>query len=361
MKKKTLLLIPVCILLGSLVWSLAAADREDPLASLSYLTGAFTKQVEAEVEERLDESDEALLAQLQQTGEIPVNIAPTWVEKRMKQEDILLGSTGTGVLLLSGSVTVRYASGAVVDVTTGTVLASGAALEKQHRYLVAEETSASFIVASPTAVIDYQGSYTFQDSSLPDYNAMARALCQLNMFRGTTIGYGEGFELEEPTTRIQALIMFIRVLGEEEEALAWTGNIPFKDVLDWAKPYVGYAYEKGYTNGTGPTTFSPDMAATANHYTEFVLRAMGYSSTANIDLSDTLIRAYETGVLTEGEVGKLGSLDTFLRAELVYISYYALHAELPNGDTLAERLQDKGVFTASAWKEARKSITTGRL
>lgn len=362
MKKRLLLLIPACILLGSLVWALAAADKEDPLASLSYLTGDFWEAVEEEVDDRLDESDEELLEDLKESGgELQVESAPTWRETRLKEEDRLVGSTGTGALLLAGAMEVHYDSGAVVDVTAGTVIPSGESLQVQHRYLVAEDTEAVFQVITPTAVVTYQGPYDFRLSDTPDYNAMARAIRELHLFRGTEVSTGEGFELENPATRIQALIMFIRVLGEEEEALAWEGTIPFTDVLDWAKPYVGYAYEKGYTNGISPTSFAPNMAATSQQYTEFVLRAMGYSSTANIDLSDTLLRAWESGVLTEGEMEKLGSLSAFTRAEMVYISYYALFADLPDGDTLSKSLQDKAVFTAKEWKSAKAMVETGRL
>lgn len=362
MKKKTLLLTLICVaLLGALVWSQAAADEDDPLASLSYLTGTFKELVMEEVEDRLDDSDEKLLEEVDSTGSVGVNIASTWREQCMNEGDKLLGITGTGVLPLAGSVTVHYDSGAVVDVSTGTVIENGGALSLHHRYLVAEDTSAAFMAVSPTAVINYQGTYSYASSDLPDYIAMADALKLLHMFRGNNIAYGGGYDLEGSTTRIQALIMFIRVLGEEEQALAWTGSMPFKDVPEWAKPYVGYAYEHGYTNGISATEFAPDMAATANQYTEFVLRAMGYSSTANTDLSDTLLRAWEAGVLTEGEVEKLSGADPFLRAHLVYISYYALQAELPEGLTLSEDLQDKGVFTAKEWKSAVKLVTTDRF
>lgn len=69
----------------------------------------------------------------------------------------------------------------------------------------------------------------------------------------------------------------------------------------------------------------------------------------------------EAGVLTEGEAAYLQT-DKFLRAELVYISYYALEARLPDStQTLANLLQDKGVFTAKVWKEARKSVSGTRL
>jgi len=362
MKKKLLLLIPACILLGSLVWTFAAADEDDPLASLSYLTGEFMEELEEKIEKALDKSDKSLLKEWKDGDKvIEVDIASTWTERRMKEDDALRGTTGTGVLLLAGGMKVEIESGAVVDVTTGKELSDGAALELQHRYLVAEDAEADFRVTTPTAVMDYQGPYDFRDSDTPDYNAMARAIRELNLFRGTTTGYGEGFELENPATRIQALIMFIRVLGEEEQALAWEGENPFKDVLDWAKPYVGYAYEMGYTNGVGPNAFAPDAPATAQQYTEFVLRAMGYSSTANTDLSNTLLRAWEADVLTEGEVEAFEELTTFSRAEMVYISYYALFADLPTGETLAQSLQDKGVFDSAAWKSAKKMVDTDRF
>lgn len=361
MKRKTLLLILTCAVFGSLAWAFAAADEDDPLASLSYLTGAFTDQVMGEVDKRLDRSDEALAEQISADGSALVGTAATWTEWCMKEGDALLGRIGTGILPLAGSVTVHYDSGAVVDVITAEVIPSGGTLSLRHRYLAAEDTAAVFAAASPTAVVNYQGPYDIRLSDTPDHYAMARALREMHMFRGNNTGYGDGFDLESSTTRIQALIMFIRVLGEEEQALAWDGSMPFGDVADWARPYVGYAYEMGYTNGTGPAQFSPDMAATASQYTEFVLRAMGYSSTANTDLSDTLLRAREAGVLTRGEVETLDTIPAFLRAHLVYISYYALQAELPDGTTLTKRLQNQGVFTAAEWKSACALVTTERL
>ena len=366
MKKKILLAIPMVCLLGSLLWAAAVADQDDPLASLSYLTDVFMDGVDKAIEKRLDKSDKALRKELKssvkQDEKAPAeDIAAVWTERRMKQDDVLLGTTGTGVLLLSGGMEVYFDEGAVVDVTTGKEVKDGDALKYQHRYLVAEDTEAEFVVTTPTVVMDYQGPYEFEDSDTPDYNAMARAIRELNLFRGTTIGYGEGFELENPATRIQALVMFIRVLGEEEQALAWKGECPFRDVLDWAQPYAGYAYEMGYTNGVGPNAFAPDQQATAQQYTEFMLRAMGYSSTANTDLSDTLERAWDADVLTEGEVEALGDLETFTRAEMVYISYYSLFAELPDGLTLAETLENKDVFDSADWKSAKRMVDTERF
>lgn len=345
MRTKILILFPLCLLAAAAVWAAAAGDAADPLASLSYLNGVFASKVDAAVDARLENAGGAF-ADSGGTA-APIGTAVSWTESRLKRDDILQSVTGDGVLLLAGSVQVSYASGAVVDVTDGTVLPSGGSLAVRHRYLVAEDTAANFTVTSKTAVVDWQGACTFHESISTDYNAMAEALKAMRLFQGSFTGYGQGFDLEVAPTRLQALIMFIRVLGEESEALAWNGTSPFRDVqpgTNGAK-YVGYAFEKGYTNGYSATEFRPSSLVNARQYTEFILRALGYSSAANTDLSDTLDRAQSVGLLTEGEAAML-QRDPFLRAELVYISYYALEVPVAGtGRTLAQQLMDKGVFT----------------
>ena len=355
MMKKLALLLPVCLLLAVAAFA-AGGGVSDPLVSLSYLLGPFTKEVEEQVESRLDQAESGNAA------DSGTRTSAVWAETRLKQGDALTGTTGTGALLLAGSGTVLYDWGTVIDVTAGTEVPSGSAMAVDHRYMVAEDTSARFQITSKTAVLDYQGSYGFETSNAVDYNAMASALKELNLFRGSFTGYGQGFDLELVPTRLQALIMFIRVLGEEEAALAWTGSTPFTDIAkgSQAERYVGYAYEKGYTNGYSATQFKPGNAVNVGQYTEFLLRAMGYSSAANTDLSDTLERAEQAGVLTAGEVSALRT-DRFLRADLVYVSYYALEAELPDGrQTLADTLMDKNVFTLRDWWNASALVKSGR-
>ena len=131
--------------------------------------------------------------------------------------------------------------------------------------------------------------------------------------------------------------------------MAWTGTTHFTDIAKGsdAEKYVGYAYEKGYTNGYSATQFKPGNPVNAGQYTEFVLRALGYSSAANTDLSDTLLRAEQASVLTSGETARLQT-EKFLRADLVYISYYALDATISGScQTLGDTLMEKGVFTTA--------------
>ena len=361
MMKKIAFVLTACFLLMIVAFA-AGGGADDPLVSLSYLTGTFFEEVEGRVDQELDDSDKVILDEAD-GGTISVTNTTTWTEMRLKQGDLLIGSTGTNILLLAGSAQVEYDSGAVVDVTAGIEVSSGTALSTNHRYMVAENTSAEFIVTSRTAVLDYQGSYDFKYSDAVDYNAMAAALKSLNLFKGSFTGYGKGYDLELVPTRLQALIMFIRVLGEEEQALSWTGTTHFTDIAKGsdAEKYVGYAYEMGYTNGYSAAQFKPGNPVNANQYTEFVLRAMGYSSTANTNLADTLIRAEKAGILTEGETALLKSGE-FLRSDLVYISYYALEAELPDSrDTLADLLIDKGVFERKDWRSAKELVTSNRL
>jgi hypothetical protein len=368
MKLKGYIIPLLYLVISSLLISVIAAggDVSDPLVSLSYLNGTYTSSLDAKITEKLDASDAALQSA---TGGIATPSAPvasaadTWAESRLKSGDVLSGSTGLNVTLLAGSATVAFSSGAVIDVTAGTAIGSGAALTANHRYMVAEDTTASFSVTSKTAVIDYMGYYSIAPSAAVDYNAMAAALNTMHLFRGSFTGYGSGYDLEVAPTRLQALIMFIRVLGEENAALSYTGSVPYTDVAagsDAAK-YVGYACSMGYTNGYTATLWKPAQPVNAYQYTEFMLRALGYSSTANTDLSGTLERAVSSGVLTGGEIAALKSAK-FLRADLVYVSYYAMNAVVSDGSgTLRDALIGKGVFTAAESASAQASVSSTRI
>ena len=358
--KKRFLLITVCLLISALMVSaLAAGGSDDSLVSLSYLTDVFTKSVDQKVEEKLDASDALLSGN---TAETASAISKNWAEARLKFQDVLLGTTGTSVMVLAGSAEVFFPSGTVVDVTTGTAVVSGTALAANHRYMVAEDTSALFQITSKTAVVDYQGTYSFSYSDAVDYNAIAAALKTMHLFKGSFTGYGQGYDLEVAPTRLQALIMFIRVLGEEDEALSYTGSHPFTDIAKGtqADKYVGYAYAKGYTNGYSANTFRPSQAIPANQYVEFILRAMGFSSSANTTVSDALERALSSGILTDGAYAMLKA-GTFLRAELVYVSYYALDTPMAQGgQTLRDVLLECGVFTAAESREADRMVPSAR-
>ena len=267
-------------------------------------------------------------------------------------------------MTLAGGVAAQFSAGAVVDVTDGTELPSGGELKTRHRYLAAEDTSVQFTVVSRTAVVEYCGDYHLSLSdATPDYNAMTSALKSLSLFRGTDTAYGEGFDLELAPTRVQTLVMLIRMLGEEDAALAYTGSAPFRDIPAdfWARPYIAYAAEKGYTNGVGGNNFAPNRPATASMYVEFILRALGYSDTTHTDISTAAARALTAGVITTGEKSVLES-NEFLRADIVYLSWYALETPVAgNMQPLHQKLESAGVFTSADYRGAKALVTSDRL
>ena len=364
MKRRAIVPIVFLLLCAIVIGAVAAGgDASDPLISLSYLNGTYASKVDAAVNSRLDASDQTIKNSVSGGSSSSGGYADQWAEIRLKKSDVLSGSTGLSVMLLAGSAKVTYSSGCVVDVTTGTTVASGSTLTVRHRYLVAEDTTASFTVTSLTAVVDYQGYYSTSLSLEVDYNAMASALKSLNLFQGSATGYGQGFDLEVAPTRLQALIMFIRVLGEDEAALAYNEPTPFKDIYPntLAYHYVGYAYSKGYTNGYTADSFRPGQQVNAYQYTEFMLRALGYSSAGTGGLGSTLDKAVASGVLTQGEANLLKT-STFLRAHLVYVSYYALEATISGTNTtLRQSLINKGIFTSSAYSAAVAMVPGKRI
>ena len=375
MKKRFLIPAVLCVaLLGAGAAYALGGTASDPLISLDYLEGTYTDTVLDKTEDLLEDSDADLLenalaeldARLATIGVSPnAECAKSFTDRRFKQEDILMASSGTSVIPLAGSVEVEFESGAIVDVTTGTTVASGTALTANHRYMVAEDTTARFVTTSKTSVLQFMGYYAIAESSdTPDYNAMAEALKSLTLMRGSNTGFGSGFDLENAPTRGAALIMFIRMLGEEDEALAFTGDIPFKDVAkdSTTYPYVAYAYHMGYTNGYSATTFRPKDKTNARQYTEFILRSMGYSSHENTELDGTLANAVNSGVITAAEKAALEQ-GSFLRADLVYLSFYALQAALPSGDgtVLADQLMEQDVFSYRDYQAALTYVTSDRI
>jgi len=174
--------------------------------------------------------------------------------------------------------------------------------------------------------------------------ALAADLKSLGLFKGAS---DTDFELGREPTRTEAIVMLIRLLGKESEALSSEYQHPFTDVEPWADKYIGYAYEMKLTNGSSPTEFGTEPA-TADMFLTFVLRALGYSDTDGVDFTSDKplniagqVLASQAGILPSSVNRK-----SFLRADVVLISYAALHAKIKgSSQTLAQKLIADGVFT----------------
>lgn len=343
----------------------------DPLVSLSYLQDIFRPNVETAVDERLDTGDDALRGDMQDRLDAMTssalaaagqNFAATAQETTLNEGDTMTGAAGLSATPLAGEITLFITAGTVIDVSTGTEVPSGTVLSLHHRYIVAENSVATFTAGAPTAIISYQGNYSHSRSPYtPDYFGIAQALRSLGLFRGTESGIGESFDLHLAPTRAEALVMFIRILGEEDEALTCSFTHPFKDVPEWLDRYAAWAYEKGYTNGIDPTTFGTQNKVSIVEFQEFLLRALGYSTAGVDDYLTSLERALTCGALTDVEYIILKDCN-FRRAHVAYMCYYNLDTILSGHYlTLGQHLQQQGVFSYIQFEQARTFVNSTRL
>ena len=176
------------------------------------------------------------------------------------------------------------------------------------------------------------------------YDNCADRLSDLGLFQGT----GNGYQLDRAPTRAEAATMLVRLLGAEAEAEELDYSAPFTDLDDWQKPYVQYLYDNGLTTGATATTFEPEDTCSAQMYTTFLLRALGYSDAAGGDFT-------YTGAVDFGK--SIGLVDyancnetNFLRDHVAAMSLTALNTAVKDdADTkLLEKLVGDGAVAASA-------------
>lgn len=184
-------------------------------------------------------------------------------------------------------------------------------------------------------------------ATVPQYTNEAEVLYDLGLFKGTgTNADGKPiFALEQKATRIQGLVMLVRLLGKEAEALAYTGECPFTDVPAWAECYAAYAYANGITKGTSATTFSAEEPLLGKAYVTFALRALGYDDAAgDFSYDDALTKGAELGLMKAGTC-----TGNIYRDDCAFISYNALKTKMKGSNTtLAEKLVKDGVLTKDA-------------
>lgn len=354
-KKSLALLLTGAVLCGTAAFAGDPGSAADPLITLSWLNDTFIPDAVAQANSRADAEMDAL----------EQNALTSNGDFRVKRGDTLLLDSGSTLTTLAGALSLA-ADAVTVDVTSG--LEASGTLTANHRYLTTGTDQTAFHVTSDTAVVQITGRYQIEPSAEIDYNALADTLNDLGLFKGTDTPYGGGYDLELAPTRIQGLVLFLRLLGEEEAALNYPGNPAyFTDVPDWALSYASYAYDMGYTKGQGITdqwqvVFGTNAPIGAGDYVTFLLRALGYQEGTDFRWETTLADAQTLGLLTAGETEMLSQKD-FLRAQTVYLSYYALSAPIAGreGETLSDRLISAGVFEEATYVDTEESLHSQRI
>ena len=169
---------------------------------------------------------------------------------------------------------------------------------------------------------------------------------------GLVGGYGKNadgsvnFALGEKLTRAQAFVLVVRFVGAEKDATTSVQSHPFTDVPAWANPYIGYVYANGITKGVSETRFDPDTEVSEAAFLTIMLRVLGYNDGAgDFKWDDPYTLAQSVGIVD-------AKADTFNRGGAFVICYRALTATVKSGNSIAEQLIAKGVFTKEAYDKA---------
>jgi len=185
----------------------------------------------------------------------------------------------------------------------------------------------------------------------------ADTLYSLGLFSGTGTN-ADGtpiYDLDRAPTRQEAITMLVGLLGKKEEALAGSWNIPFTDVADWAKPFVGYAYANGLTSGTSATTFGGNDLITTAQYLTFVLKVLGYEAGKDFQWDKAWELSDKIG-LTDGRYSV--KTKTFTRGDVAIISCGALSVNQKGTQTpLSQKLGLKVPAPAPSIPSSSKPAT----
>ena len=356
--------------------ALAAGTTSDPLVTRSYLKTVFNTPLEGYVQTALEGIRATLDAKVEgiqttATQYAREKVAAAYAERLgeavmervtelmsqqtadtltagMKQRtvvkgDKITGPAGASVMFVSGAGKVIGPAGSeILNITAGGTRQPGPAIRTNILYMMVADDGSGIEVTSDTAVVLVKDGA--RAGYEPQYTAYADALRLLGLFQGSNKGY----ELERCPSRVEALIMLIRLLGEENAALTGSAVSPFNDLNIWeqGKNYIAYGYRMRYTNGMSATPFGPTLNGTLEQYLTFVLRSLDYQdgvdfvwNTSSRDLAQSL------GLLTYDELVAI-QRDGFKRDHVALISFRALDCPLRDGSgTLADRLVEAGVLT----------------
>jgi len=159
-----------------------------------------------------------------------------------------------------------------------------------------------------------------------DENAVDR-LIYYDLLRGT----GKGMELDRTPTRIESLIMIIRLSGEEYLLDGYLKDShPFTDIPNWAEAYVCYGYREKIITGINPNEFSPNSPVTAAQFTTMILRFLGYDDQYGIYMWDDPWEISDFIGITKKDI-RLS--DKFTRADMAEICYRTLGTCLNSKNT----------------------------
>lgn len=176
----------------------------------------------------------------------------------------------------------------------------------------------------PTGPIDPElsdGDPVLPETVTDDADAAMR-LYRLGLLKGNgTLADGSpDLALNNTLTRVQAVVLLLRLLGLEQEVFTSNADAPFTDVPSWAEPYLALAWERGLVAGVDPaaTRFDPDAPCDVRSYLTFLLRALGYVERSDFYWDSALVYALQIGLSEARGLHSTGEIDRGIAARLAF-------------------------------------------
>lgn len=147
-------------------------------------------------------------------------------------------------------------------------------------------------------------------SELSEKEAAKRLYC-LGMIDGKQADDSEEteFELERGLTRLEAVILAVRLFGAEEDAAEKAYPHPFSDVPEWASDYVGYLFACGLIDDIalmGEGNFYPNSTESTERFMSYALYALGYRAEDGVYAAKTAAEyAYSLGIYDAGRASRI--------------------------------------------------------
>lgn len=166
------------------------------------------------------------------------------------------------------------------------------------------------------------------------HESEAIALRNLGFLKGGAWELG----LDKTVSRMEGVILAIRLGGKEKTALAYEGECPFTDAPTWtgADRYLAYAASRGLTTGTDGT-FRPDEPETVENFAKMALSELGYLS------DDPVKKSIELNLLGSGaDYYRSGAIT---KNDCVWFMYNALKSQTMGGTTLIEKMVGDGLIS----------------
>ncbi len=194
--------------------------------------------------------------------------------------------------------------------------------------------------------------------------ADAEALKAIGVLKGDTADGVTPAYLAKSTTRMQAAIMFLRLKGLEDEAMAFTGTTNFADVktMTWADGKAIMAYLKANPQlgwiGADAGKFNPFETVTAQQYYKVMLEALGYKQTTADVVGDFGWNDVMTFAASKG-LTKVANVAKFTNNDLAIATIEGLKANVKGAETTlatvmvdAEMINKAAAIAAGLYEEA---------